>query len=312
MVINMIGDRLREEFGRKIYKLALDIGCTCPTRDGTKGTGGCIFCSKAGSGDFSERFTGAQEELERAKARLGAKIDTKSAGFIAYFQNFTNTYAPVEYLELLFTAALKDESVVGLSIATRPDCLGPDIIEMIRRLCSVTMVFVELGLQTIHEGTAAFIRRRYPLSDYDRAVEQLHLAGARVVTHLIFGLPYTVGNGGSVKTSKPVQDAEPVLALESKEMMLDSVRYAVNSGTDGVKFHLLHVLRGTDLAELYAKGAFRTLTMDEYIEIVAAALAILPDNVSVHRLTGDPPRKLLIAPTWATDKKRILNRIHSL
>lgn len=296
----LIGDRLKDEYGRKIYKLPLDIGCTCPTRDGTKGTRGCIFCSQAGSGDFSERFTGRQEELDRAKERLGRKIDINSAGFIAYFQNFTNTYASVEYLEPLFNAALEDKTVVALSIATRPDCLGPDVIDMIRRLCARTTIFVELGLQSIHEATARFIRRGYPLSDYDRAIKLLHEAGARVVVHLIFGLPY----------SDPDASAEPpALLLESKEMMLESVRYVASSGADGVKFQLLHVLKGTDLADLYESGAFRTLTMDEYIEVVSAALAELPPSVAVHRLTGDPPRKLLIAPTWSTDKKRVLNSL---
>lgn len=296
----MIGRRLKNEFGRKIYKLSLDIGCTCPTRDGTKGTRGCIFCSQAGSGDFSERYTGKQEELDRAKERLGAKIDTGKAGYIAYFQNYTNTYAPAEYLGPLFEAPLADKNVVGISIATRPDCLGPEIIALIRRLCMRTTVFVELGLQTIHDSTAAFIRRGFPLADYDRAVGDLRAAGARVVTHLIFGLPYPSDRPSAEKAE---------FSLESTEMMLESVRYVARSGVEGVKFQLLQVLRGTDLAELYQNGAFRTLTMDEYVDVVVRALSILPDSVSIHRLTGDPPRRLLIAPDWATDKKRVLNKI---
>ena len=290
------GQRLKAEFGRKVYKLSLDIGCTCPTRDGTKGTRGCIFCSQAGSGDFAVRFTGKQEELDLAKSRLKGKLDTDNAGFIAYFQNFTNTYAPVPYLEPLFTAALKDPSVVALSIATRPDCLGSDVLEMIRRLCLRTTVFVELGLQTIHPATAAFIRRGFDLREYDDAVSALHGVGARVVTHLIFGLPYPV--------------AETELVLESREMMLRSVRYVVRAGTDGVKFQLLHVLKGTDLADLYLRGAFRTLTFDEYTEIIKEAAELLPPEIAIHRLTGDPPRKLLIAPQWCTDKKRVLNEIN--
>ncbi len=306
----MIGRRLKNEFGRKIYKLSLDIGCTCPTRDGTKGTRGCIFCSQAGSGDFSERYTGKQEELDRAKARLGAKIDTENAGYIAYFQNYTNTYAPAEYLGPLFEAPLADKNVVGISIATRPDCLGPEIIALIRRLCMRTTVFVELGLQTVHDSTAAFIRRGFPLAEYDRAVGDLRAAGARVVTHLIFGLPYPSDHPSAEKAKLSLESTEgPRLSLESSEMMLESVRYVARSGVEGVKFQLLHVLRGTDLAELYQNGAFRTLTMDEYVDVVVRALSILPDSVSIHRLTGDPPRRLLIAPDWATDKKRVLNKI---
>ena len=341
-----IGQRLRAEFGKKVYKLSLDIGCTCPTRDGTKGSRGCIFCSQAGSGDFAERFTGKQEELDRAKARLRGKIDTESSGFIAYFQNFTNTYAPVNYLEPLFESALRDPSVVALSIATRPDCLGADVVNMIRRLCDRTIVFVELGLQTIHPATAAFIRRGFELAEYDRAVTELRAAGARVVTHLIFGLPYPVpgekicaeefsreklyageffrgkiyagefsrnnfpGKNREISEPGSLTPGTYKLALESREMMLESVRYVVRSGIDGVKFQLLQVLKGTDLAELYLKGAFRTLTFDEYTEIITEAVNLLPPDIAVHRFTGDPPRRLLIAPEWCTDKKRVLNAIN--
>lgn len=295
------GEQLRAEFGKKIYKLALDIGCTCPTRDGTKGSRGCIFCSERGSGDFAERFTGKQEELDRAKARLKGKIDPEKAGYIAYFQNYTNTYAPVSYLEPLFDAAALDPSVAAISIATRPDCIGGDILAMLERLSRRTTVFVELGLQTVHPRTAAFIRRGFDLPEYDSAVAGLRSAGVRVVTHLIFGLPYPAdGPEGSDGTR---------LELESPEMMLGSVRYVAASGVQGVKFQLLHVLEGTDLAELYKKSAFRTLSMDEYIDIVAEAVKLLPPEISVHRLTGDPPRKLLIAPGWCTDKKRVLNAI---
>ena len=314
---------LKAEFGRKIYKLALDIGCTCPTRDGTKGTRGCIFCSQAGSGDFSERFTGRQEELDRAKARLSRKLDVGGAGFIAYFQNFTNTYAPAEYLEPLFTAALKDPSVVALSIATRPDCLGPDILEMLTQLSRKAPVFVELGLQTIHPATAAFIRRGFELEEYDEAVRQLRARNIRVITHLIFGLPYggqttfttactTACTANEFSASVPAAGGNaPRLSLESPEMMLESVRYVVQRGVNGVKFQLLHVLRGTDLATLYELGAFRTLELDEYVELVRQAISLLPPGVAVHRVTGDAPRKLLLAPLWSTDKKRILNRINA-
>ena len=304
------GAALRAEFGRKIYKLALDIGCTCPTRDGTKGTRGCIFCSQAGSGEFSERFTGKQEELDRAKARLAQKIHIENAGFIAYFQNYTNTYAPVSYLEPLFTAALRDPAVAALSTATRPDCLGPDNLDMLSRLAQKAPVYVELGLQTIHPAAAAFIRRGFDLGEYDEAVRQLRARGLRVITHLIFGLPY--GGQTPVQTAaETAGDNAPRLSLETPEMMLESVKYVAERGVNGVKFQLLHVLRGTDLAELYEKGAFRTLEMDEYIDIVRKAIALLPPGVAVHRVTGDAPRKLLVAPLWSTDKKRILNRINS-
>ncbi len=290
------GESLRAEFGRKIYKLALDIGCTCPNRDGRAGSRGCIFCSSAGGGDFAERFTGRQEELDRAKQRLGRKIDVGKAGFIAYFQNFTNTYGPAERLEPLFNAALSDPSVKALSIATRPDCLPPEIIEMLERLAKKTVLFVELGLQTIHEKTAAFIRRGYPLETYDRAVSDLKKAGARVVTHLIFGLPY------------PAEGDR--LVPESREMMLESVKYVARSGVCGVKFQLLHVLKGTDLAGLYLAGAFPALTEEEYRELIVSAVRLLPPEIVIHRFTGDPPRKLLIAPAWCTDKKGVLNRLN--
>ena len=307
-------EALRAEFGRKIYKLALDIGCTCPTRDGTKGTRGCIFCSQAGSGEFSERFTGKQAELDRAKARLSRKIDIESAGFIAYFQNYTNTYAPAAYLEPLFNAALADPSVVALSVATRPDCLGPEILEMLSRLRRKAPVFVELGLQTIHPATAAFIRRGFDLAEYDEAVRQLRARDIRVITHLIFGLPYG-GQTSGPETAGPVLAPDGAgtthLSLETPEMMMESVKYVAQSGVSGVKFQLLHVMRGTDLAVWYERGAFRTLAMDEYVGLVRRAISLLPPGVAVHRATGDAPRRLLIAPLWSTDKKRVLNGINA-
>ena len=278
---------LRETFGEKVYKLALDGGMTCPNRDGTLGTRGCIFCSAGGSGDFAEgRCTSVSEQLQRAKDRIRSK--TGAEKFIAYFQSYTNTYAPVESLESLFTEAISEPSVAALSIGTRPDCLPDQVVELLARLNRIKPVWVELGLQTIHEDTAQYIRRGYSLPVYEDALRRLKAAGLTVIVHVILGLPG-----------------------ESREMMLQTIDYLSGENRpDGVKLQLLHVLEGTDLAADYRSGKFRTVEMDAYFDLLFACLQRLPQDMVIHRLTGDGPKRSLIAPLWTGDKKRVLNRMN--
>ncbi|MBQ9228368.1 MAG: TIGR01212 family radical SAM protein [Eubacterium sp.] len=276
---------LQRRFGCKVYKLAIDGGFTCPNRDGTCGTGGCIFCSQGGSGDFAQsRLLSVTEQIERGKQLVAAKI--KSGKYIAYFQAFTNTYAPVAVLRAKYEEALRHPDIVALSIATRPDCLGEDVLALLKDINTVKPVFVELGLQTVHEDTARYIRRGYPLSVYDRAVERLHHIGINVVTHLIIGLPG-----------------------ETKQDMLDSVQYVCRV-TDGIKLQLLHVLEGTDLATEYKNGRVKVLSLEEYTDIIKSCVALIPPTVTVHRLTGDGAKRDLLAPLWSADKKRVLNTIN--
>lgn len=276
---------LKRRFGCKVYKLSLSAGCTCPNRDGTLGARGCIFCS--GSGEFAASGSASiPEQLEQAKYILGKKA--QGAKFIAYFQDFTNTYGAVSRLEPLFLAAIAAGDVVALSIATRPDCLPEDILRMLSRLRTRKPVFVELGLQTIHDNTAQYIRRGYPLSVFDDAVQKLHALDIEVIAHQILGLPG-----------------------ETAVMMSETSRYLGSVHVDGVKLHLLHVLRGTDLAREYAEGRIQTLELDTYIDILEQCLAVLPPDVVIHRLTGDGAKRDLIAPLWSADKKRVLNAIQT-
>ena len=282
--MKMLSDHYKETFGCKVYKLSLDGGFTCPNRDGRLGTAGCIFCT--GSGEFAEGGTEPLAlQLERAKKRVNTK--NKDGKYIAYFQAFTNTYAPVEQLRKLYYEAIAPEEIVGLSIGTRPDCLEADVVQLLAEINRVKPVSVELGLQTIHESTARYIRRGYSGEVYYDAVRRLKAAGIEVVTHIILGLPG-----------------------ETREMMVKTTEAAVKAGTDGVKFHLLHVLQGTDLARDYADGAFRCLTMEEYGDILVRCVKILPEHIVVHRITGDGAKKDLIAPLWSADKKRVLNYLH--
>ena len=275
------GTYFQQIFGQKVYKLALDGGFTCPNRDGTVGVGGCIFCSAGGSGDFAEKPCGdVSLQLARAKARVAGKMHGNA--YIAYFQSFTNTYASVDRLRAIFLPVLNDPSIVGLSIATRPDCLPPEIIALISELNKIKPVMVELGLQTIHEDTARLIRRGYPLSTYDKAMADLGKIGVHIITHIILGLPG-----------------------ETPEMMVETARYVGKAGSYGVKLQLLHVLKGTDLADLYPE----TLSFDAYVEILCRCIRALPEGTVLHRLTGDAPRDLLIAPRWSLDKKRVLQAI---
>ena len=278
---------LRETFGEKVYKLALDAGMTCPNRDGTIGTGGCIFCSAGGSGDFAQGRCGSiREQIDKAKLRIRGKTD--AGKFIAYFQSYTNTYAPVERLEAIFTEAMEVEEVAVLSIATRPDCLEPEVIALLERLNRIKPVWVELGLQTIHEETARYIRREYPLEVYDDAVRRLKSAGIGVITHVILGLPG-----------------------ETREMMLQTIDHLSGENRpDGVKLQLLHVLEGTDLAKDYRAGLFRAMEPEEYLDVLFACIRRLPPDVVIHRLTGDGAKKDLIAPLWTGDKKRVINTLN--
>lgn len=279
---------LKDTFGCKVYKISINAGFTCPNRDGTLGTRGCIFCSKGGSGDFAESsLLSVTEQIESGKQRVSKKI--KSGKYIAYFQAFTNTYAPVEVLAEKYCEAINHPDIVGISIATRPDCLGEEVLTLLSEINKIKPVFVELGLQTIHEKTAEYIRRGYPLSVYDNAIKALKKAGINTVVHLIIGLPN-----------------------ESREEMLESVEYACKSGADGIKLQLLHILKGTDLADDYLSGKFETLSMEEYLSIIKDCVEIIPKNVVIHRLTGDGPKKDLIAPLWSADKKSVLNALNKL
>ena len=279
-----LSEYYKETYGCKVYKLSLDGGFSCPNRDGTLGTGGCIFCT--GSAEFAE---GGPEpiavQLERAKERVRGK--NKGGKYIAYFQAFTNTYGPVERLRQLYLDAIDPEDIVALSVGTRPDCLGPEVLELLAEVNRIKPVSVELGLQTIHPESVRYIRRGYVNQVYFDAVKRLKAAGMEVVTHIILGLPG-----------------------ETPEDMVQTTRAAVAAGTDGVKFHLLHVLRGTDLARDYENGRFSCLSMEDYGAILKQCVEVLPESVVVHRITGDGAKKDLIAPLWSADKKRVLNYLH--
>ena len=282
MYWNSLNDRLREQYGTKVYKLALSSGCSCPNRDGTLGTRGCIFCDGAGAfaaaGDI-------ETQLTEAKARVAAKAGTE-AKYIAYFQSFTNTYGPVERLRELYLAAMEPEDVVALSIATRPDCLGPEVLELLEELNRKKPVWVELGLQTIHPESAAYIRRGYDLPLFEEAVSNLKQLGITVIAHQILGLPG-----------------------ETADIMTETAQYIGQSGADGVKFHLLHVLRGTDLAADWEAGHFETMSLEAYIDVLEECIRRIPREMVIHRLTGDGAKQDLLSPLWSGDKKRVLNAI---
>lgn len=282
-----LNQTLRARFGCKVYKLALDGGMTCPNRDGTLGSRGCIFCSDVGSGEFAAPVCGdIRQQLQAAKARVARK--DRGGKYIAYFQSFTNTYAPVAHLETIFRQAMEPEEVVALSVATRPDCLPPPVVDLLARLAEEKPVWVELGLQTIHPDTARYLRRGYDLPVYEDAVARLKAAGAEVITHVILGLPG-----------------------ESHEDMVETVRYVGRSGADGIKLQLLHVLEGTDLARDYRAGKVPILSLEEYIALLEDCLAVLPPEMVIHRLTGDGAKRTLLAPLWTADKKRVLNAIQT-
>lgn len=277
---------LRQQFGCKVYKIALNGGFTCPNRDGTIDTRGCIFCSAGGSGEFAEDpAMSIVEQIENGKKRVQDKI--RDGKYIAYFQAYTNTYAPVERLRAMYMEAVGHPDIVAISIATRPDCLPDEVIGLLDEIGRIKPVWVELGLQTIHESTAKYIRRGYDLSCYDSAVARLRAIGAEVITHVILGLPG-----------------------ESFSDMIDTVKYVCDIGATGIKLQLLHVLRGTDLEKEYTSGAFSVLSEDEYIDLLMACVEVIPDSMVIHRLTGDGAKRILVAPMWSANKKHVLNRIN--
>lgn len=276
---------LKGLFGEKVYRIALDGGMTCPNRDGTLGDRGCIFCSQGGSGEFA----GDRTLPISVQFRQGRKlIERKFSGcsYIAYFQAYTNTYAPVSYLRSIFYQAIQEPEVLVLSIATRPDCLEPDVLMLLKELNQVKPVWIELGLQTIHDNTARFIRRGYPLSSFTEAVRLLRAYGIHVIVHTILFLPG-----------------------ESREDMLETIDYLNRLHIQGIKLQLLHVLSGTDLAAYYDETPFPIPSLDEYLSVLGECLAALRPDIVIHRLTGDGPKKLLIAPLWTSDKKRVMNQI---
>ena len=276
---------LRETFGCKVYKLALSAGCTCPNRDGTIGTCGCIFCS--GSGEFAASASlSIPEQLAQAKRLVAAKAGP-DARYIAYFQAFTGTYDHIERLRSLYTEAIRRPEVAILSIATRPDCLSPEILDLLSELNQIKPVWIELGLQTIHPQTARYIRRGYPLEVFDDAVVRLKAAGIQVITHVILFLPG-----------------------ETEAQMLKTIDYLNCNPIDGIKLQLLHILKGTDLARDYARSPFHIPDMDEYIRCIGNCIAHLRPDIVIHRLTGDGPKDLLIEPQWTGAKRTVLNHIH--
>ena len=292
--MKLLNQYLREQFGCKVYKIAINGGFTCPNRDGTIDTRGCIFCSGYGSGDFAEDASKSVfEQIEDGKKRVEAKMPSKGINgkengkYIAYFQAFTNTYGPVERLRTLYMDAVSHPDVVCISIATRPDCLGKGVLSLLSEINKIKPVWVELGLQTIHEKSAEYIRRGYDLSVYDKAVKDLNNIGIETITHVILGLPG-----------------------ERREDMLETVRYVAESGSKGIKLQLLHVIEGTDLAKDFRAGNFKCMSMDEYVDLIYECVKILPDDMVIHRMTGDGARKTLIAPLWSLDKKRVLNAIN--
>lgn len=285
MFYNDLNSHLKTKYGTKVYKLSLDGGLSCPNRDGTVGKKGCIFCSDSGSGEFAEKPCGnISEQLERAKLRVEAK--NKSGKYIAYFQPFTNTYGNIKYLERIYREAIEPDYIIGLSIATRPDCIGNDIINLLSEINKIKPITVELGLQTIHEKTADYIRRGYKTEIFDDAVKRLKAAGIETVAHLILGLPN-----------------------ETEKMMLETVRHVGRLGVDGVKFHLLYIIKGTDLEKDYNAGLFHTLSMENYVDLLEKCIKLLPKETVIHRLTGDGAKCDLLAPLWSADKKKVLNYI---
>lgn len=282
-----LNEHYQQKFGCKVYKLSIDGGFSCPNRDGTVGYGGCIFCNETGSGDFAACGGSITQQLQDAKKWVEQK--NRSGKYIAYFQSFTNTYAPAEVLRKRYLEAIAPDEVVGLAVGTRPDCLGEDVMAVLKEVNAIKPVTVELGLQTIHEASARYIRRGYVNQVYFDAVKKLKEAGIETVTHIILGLPG-----------------------ETPEMAVQTTRAAIGAGTDGVKFHLLHVLKGTDLERDYRSGKVSCLSMEEYGDWLCACMKEVPAHITVHRITGDGAKRNLVAPLWSADKKRVLNYLNSL
>lgn len=282
---NSYSSFMKRKFGKKIYKLSLSISNTCPNRDGSVGVGGCSFCA-GGSGEFASDFKKSiHAQIADAKQKVAKKAG--DGKYIAYFQSYTSTYVPPKKLRDSINEALACEDIVGVSIATRADCLGDEVMEILKETAEKTYLTVELGLQTVHDKTAELINRCCPLLKYIEATKKLKEIGADVVYHIILGLPQ-----------------------ESEQMMLESVKFAVEQGVDGIKLQLLHVLDGTPMCEMYKRGEFKTLSLENYCDLLAKAIEILPPSIVIHRLTGDAPKRLLVAPEWSADKKMVLNTIN--
>lgn len=284
-----LSDYLKDEFGEKVYRLSLSSGCTCPNRDGTLGTGGCTFCSEGGSGEFAAAAAPLEEQIRSAKERIAGK--TKARRFIAYFQSFTNTYGDPDRLGSLYREAVLRDDIAVLSLGTRPDCISDRMLAILEDLNHVKPVWIELGLQTIHEETARRIGRGYSLPVFEDAYRRLKKAGLTVIVHVIFGLPG-----------------------ETREMMLETVRFlaGLKPGLDGIKLQMLQVLKGTRLAEEYLADPYPLMTLEEYAELVRDSVRLLPEKTVLHRMTGDGPKRLLIAPLWCADKKRVLNTMNRI
>ena len=280
-----INDYVKREFGEKLYKLAISGDFTCPNRDGKCGVGGCIFCSEDGSGDFAERGMSVTEQIEKAKERVVRKTDTTK--FIAYFQRFTSTYREVEYLEQIFYEAINHPDIAVLSIATRPDCLPKEVLELLERLNKIKPVWVELGFQTANEQTAKLINRGYENEVFDKAVLDLKNIAVKVIVHTIIGLP-----------NETIEDA------------VNTTKYVCGKGIDGIKFQLLHVLKNTRLAKMYESREYIPLEKNEYIDILMECILNTPENVVIHRMTGDGPKKILLSPLWSANKRDVLNSIN--
>ena len=287
-------DAMRARFGTKVYRLSLQSGCTCPNRDGTLGTGGCTFCSEGGSGDFAAPLLPISDQIVEAKLRVDAKIPSSiklnDRRYIAYFQSYTNTYGDPRHLRSLYSEALANPQIVALDLGTRPDCLSPEMLAMLRelRLEYGKPIWIELGLQTIHEKTAERIHRGYKLEVFEDAYRRLKADGFEVIVHVILGLPG-----------------------ETREEILETVQYlsSLTPTLDGIKLQLLHILKGTELAREYEADPFPLFTLDSYCDLVVDCLKLLPPQTVVHRLTGDGPKRLLIEPQWSADKKRVLNTL---
>lgn len=285
---------MKRRFGTKVYKIALEGGMTCPNRDGTIGTGGCIFCSAGGSGDFAVPLQGAagmteesvHRQIDLSISRISRKMGSSPGAYIAYFQSYTNTYAPVSYLRQLFTAAILHPEIRVLSIATRPDCLPEEVLDLLEELNQIKPVWIELGLQTIHPDTARLIRRGYELDCFTDAKNRLRRRGLEVIVHVILGLPG-----------------------EDRTQMLETVSWLGSNDIQGIKLQLLHILKGTDLALLYEQTPFPVMSMEEYLDLVIDCVSLLPPEIVIHRITGDGPKNLLIAPLWSANKRLVLNTL---
>ncbi len=299
MIINTLNNYIKKRFGRKLYKISLDAGMTCPNRDGTLDTRGCIFCSAGGSGDFAaSRKLSISEQIDTGKSLISKKFkqDTDEPCYIAYFQAYTNTYAPLDRLRAVYMEAVAHKDIAAISIATRPDCIDENILKLLIEIHSIKPVFIELGLQTSNENTAKYIRRGYPNKAFEKCMELIHSYNRKithphnqlhVVVHTIIGLP-----------NETITDME------------NTIRYINDFPIHGIKLQLLHVIEHTDLAKEYQKNAFRVLSMEEYTDILIKLLLFVRKDIVIHRITGDGPKKILLAPLWSCDKKRVLNYIN--